>query len=138
MKSENKLSLIATFMGMEFFPTANYGNEFPLGGFKNWSTQTDIWVVNPTPEFRQHLMLSHPEEFGLDHDFQLTDGWHITLKYDISWDWLIPVIKKLYDVWEINWSRSNLNDVLYHYTRFDIKKTFLNVADCIQLINTHA
>lgn len=92
-----KNELIAEFMGYESFQNVKFSLNEPYGGWVGWENVKKVWVLNPTKSFKEHLVLYHPEQIGLDCDTKLYDNYYIntSLSYHKFWSWLIPVVQKI-------------------------------------------
>lgn len=111
-------SIIAKFMNWNHYPKVRIANHNVYGGFDDWDNMHDVWVLNPTKEFRTHLIMSNPEQVGLDIDFELYEDYQYQLQYNKSWDWLMPVVEKI----------NNIDDIFIsiHHNKTIIINTKLN------------
>jgi len=87
--------LCAEFLGWELYK-AKYAYHTVYGSFDEWDEPTEVYVKNPTEEFKKHLILSNPEEVGLSWDFKLFDDYYYvsTLKFHSDWNWIMEVVQK--------------------------------------------
>lgn len=88
-------NLIAEFMGWKHYPKVRTSLNNVYGGFDGWTEMEDVWILNPTEEFEQHLITCHPEQVGLDIDFKLFEDYQYKLYYDTEWDRIMPVVQKI-------------------------------------------
>jgi hypothetical protein len=67
------------------------------GTFMEWNDEEEFWIENPTEEFKQFRIVSHPQEVGLGYGFKLFKSYHYKfgLKFDSDWNWIMEVCSKL-------------------------------------------
>jgi hypothetical protein len=103
---EETLGMVAAFMGVE-----------------------DMGICYYIPEHGEWAPIKHTYEFELKEHYKLSE-----LKYNTSWDWLIPVIDKIYSSDEYSKYLGTLgqfNDGIFINTKY-IQETFNDVVEYIK------
>lgn len=74
------------FLGYELFKVKRAYRDM-YGSFEEWFEPEDMYIKNPTKEFKEHLILSDPEEVGLDWDVKLFDSYYYPCTDEFYSDW---------------------------------------------------
>lgn len=84
------------FLGYELFKVKRAYRDM-YGSFEEWSEPEDVYIKNPTKEFKEHLILSNPEDVGLDWNVKLFDSYYYpcTDKFYSDWNKIMEVVEAI-------------------------------------------
>ncbi len=87
----------------------------------------------------------HPDVYGLLKTKENTKPYQVcwvSLRYDGSWDWLMPVLKKLSgicqdedNVWRLSPGWTAHKNILHYLTEYDIEAVHMHVVEFIKWYN---
>ena len=88
--------LIAEFMGLTYVTNAKYKNDLYEAGdcAGEWET-TDAWILNPSKKFLSKRIFGIFADEDYYNDEKPYDKYYWNVRYDSSWDWLMPVVEKI-------------------------------------------
>jgi hypothetical protein len=106
-----------------------------IAEFMKWETGE---VKENSKEFRNWFF--SPDNYFpecISGEYYFTNEWTLsTLCFHNSWDWLIPVVKKYYEIWNLQNSNSKLPRI--HYTISSEIDDALGTCDLDRLFNAIA
>lgn len=129
IKESNKL--IAVFMGYEYYHPAVDIDRSDIGGLYE---RLEVFSQIPI----------ETDEYPEDDQYYIKDGWwkkaldnradyFFEAKYHESWDWLIPVVEKIYNTYP-GFKPEQIN-VYETFASINIESTYNSVLEFIKLYN---